>query len=202
MMKKRIIGITQRLATQESYQERREILASEWGEFFKKIQILPLPLSYAIEIQEYAFVLDGVILSGGNDLSIFSDEENSLIRDGYEKSVIEYCIKTYLPLLGICRGAQMIASYFDCKLKPIQGHIGEHQILWDDKKDCVNSYHHYAIASLGGGLKCEAVSEDGGIECFSHQALPIFGAMWHPEREEGQTFSTQRIFKKFLGSIR
>lgn len=202
-MKKHIIGITQRLATQESYQERREILASDWGEFCKTMQVLPIPLSYAINIQEYSSLINGVILSGGNDLSIFSDEKNSIMRDGYEKEVIEYCIKHQLPLLGVCRGAQMIASYFESNFMEVGNHIGEHQIVWSDgERDCVNSYHHYAITSLGDELRCEARSEDRWIESFSHKTLPIFAIMWHPEREGVQTFSTQRIFEKFLGSLK
>lgn len=202
-MNKQIVGITQRLATQENYQERREILASDWGKFCKTMRILPIPLSYAINIQEYSSLISGVILSGGNDLSIFSDEENSTIRDRYEKEVIEYCIKHQISLLGVCRGAQMIASYFDCKFEKVEAHLGEHLIVWDDEeRDCVNSYHHYAIISLGEELRCESKSMDGGIESFSHKTLPIFAMMWHPEREDVQTLSTQRVFERFLGSLK
>lgn len=202
-MKKRIIAITQRLAIQESYKERREILACDWGEFFKKRNILPIPLSYAIPVSEYAPILNGVILSGGNDLSLFSDESSSLIRDNYEKEVIEFCSSCAIPLLGVCRGAQMIAHYFNSILFKTDGHMREHSIMWSDGGyDRVNSYHHYKISYLGDELENQAISEDGGIEAFSHKALPIFGMMWHLEREKEMTNSTSRVFKKFLENIK
>lgn len=195
----KVIGITQRLATQESYQERREILALDWGKFFAKREILPIPLSYEIGIENYSSLLDGVILSGGNDLSLFSSDINSLLRDKYESEVIEFCVKNHLPLLGVCRGAQMIAHYFGASLEKCEGHIGEHGISWSSGgSESVNSFHHYKITLLGAELKCEAVSEDRGVEAFSHCSLPIYGIMWHPEREEMQTDSTQRVLERFL----
>lgn len=195
----KVIGITQRLATQESYQERREILALDWGKFFSKREILPIPLSYEIGIENYSLLLDGVILSGGNDLSFFSSDINSLLRDKYESEVIEFCVKNHLPLLGVCRGAQMIAHYFDSSLEKCEGHIGEHSISWSNgESERVNSFHHYKIVLLGAELEYEAVSEDRGVEAFSHRSLPIYGIMWHPEREKKMTFSTKKILDQFL----
>lgn len=202
-MRKKIIGITQRLAIQESYQERREILACEWGAFFEKNYLLPIPLSYEIPIREYSSILDGVILSGGNDLSIFYEDSCSKTRDEYEKTVIDYCREYQLPLLGVCRGAQILASYFGSTLGRVEGHVGEHRILWyDNEMDWVNSYHHYAILSLSKELQCEAKSEDGCMECFSHSILPFFGMMWHPEREREMSFSTKRMLEKFLENMK
>lgn len=202
-MKKRVIAITQRLAIQENYQERREILACEWGEFFNKFNILPLPLSYAIPIEQYAQIIHGVILSGGNDLSIFSKDVNSLIRDEYERSVIEFCFSNAMPLLGVCRGAQMIAHYFNSSLCKIGGHVGEHNIIWNNRdEERVNSFHHYQILRLGDDLESQAIGKDRGIEAFSHKRLPIFGMMWHPEREKKNTKSTLRVFENFLEKIR
>lgn len=193
------IAITQRLAIQESYAEQREILSCEWGSFLIKYGMLPIPLSYAIPVSYYSSIIDGVILSGGNDLSIFCSDVNSLKRDKYEKAVIEFCLSYQIPLLGVCRGAQMLAHYFNSELCRVDGHVGRHKIFWSDGiGDNVNSYHNYVISRLGVGLNCLARSEDNKIEAFSHKVFPVFGMMWHPEREENESSSTKRIFKEFL----
>lgn len=133
-MSVKFIAITQRLVENSSYYEVREALSLEWGAFFKANLngFLPLPLSYEIPFIKYVESLGdslcGVILSGGNDLGCFSDSGISKMRDSYEKGVIEACVKFRIPLLGICRGAQMIAWYFGSSLKKCSGHVGEHLV--------------------------------------------------------------------------
>lgn len=45
----------------------------------------------------------------------------------------------------------------------------------------VNSFHHQAVDRLGEGLKAAARSEDGVVEAFEHESLPVMGVQWHPE---------------------
>lgn len=200
---KKILGVTQRIAVQENYHERRELLALDWGRFFSKLKIIPFPLSYEIDFEYYVPLLDGVVFSGGNDLSIVTDCEDSQMRDVYERRIIDICAPRQIPILGICRGAQMIASYFDSTLAVTDGHLGHHPIIWNSgKSEYVNSYHHYKISHLGEELECLAFSRDRSIEAFRHRKYLIFGAMWHPEREEAMTESTQKIFELFLEKIK
>ena len=178
----------------------------EWGEFFKQElqNYIPLPLSYAISFQEYAQKLGshlkGVILSGGNDLSCFNNNKISQIRDDYEGKIIDYCSRESLPLLGICRGAQRIASYFGATLKSCNGHIGSHLVESGDKSYKVNSFHNYCIESLGDYLIKLAISKDFSIEAFKHIEQNIFGIMWHIERKEGMIDSS--IFKEWKKSLK
>lgn len=194
------IGITQRLAIQENYREKREILDIRWGEFCWRNKILPIPVSYAVPIHFYLQEIDGVILSGGNDLSSVCDDECSLQRDIYERDVISQCLEKRIPLLGICRGAQLIAEYFHSKIVKVNGHIAPHQIVWHDNHQSlqVNSYHYYAIKRLGCDLRAMATSCDGYIEAFVHKQYPIFGAMWHPEREGDVISESSEIFFNFF----
>ncbi|MBS4406976.1 gamma-glutamyl-CDP-amidate hydrolase [Campylobacter vulpis] len=196
------IGVSQRLLLNESYYELREALALEWGEFFRaNLQgFLPLPLSYELDFKAYAPHLKGVILSGGNDLNSLNPNELSLKRDVYEAKIISYCFKKEFPLLGICRGAQMIAQHFNSTLKPCQNHIGTHQITTKRGEFEVNSFHNFCIESLGQNLKSLAVSKDGSIEAFKHKKKPIYGIMWHIERERG--LSENAIFKKWLKGVK
>ncbi|MDL0101984.1 gamma-glutamyl-CDP-amidate hydrolase [Campylobacter felis] len=196
------IGISQRLLLNESYYELREALALDWGEFFRENlkPFLPLPLSYEVDFKTYAPHLKGVILSGGNDLSSLNQNELSLKRDAYESEIIAYCLKKNLPLLGICRGAQMIAQHFNSTLKPCQNHVGIHSILTKKGAFEVNSFHNFCIESLGEDLKTLAVAKDESIEAFRHKKKRIYGIMWHIEREKG--LGESAIFKKWLKGVK
>ncbi len=182
------IGITQRLARQESYNELREILAVEWGELFEREfkGFLPLPLCFGVNFLQYKNVLSGVILSGGNDLSLFNENEENLRRDEYEFDILRQCVETRMPVFGVCRGAQIISHFFGSKIQSCENHIGKHLVR--DLKGLefeVNSFHNYAITELGANLTPLAFAEDKSIEVFKHESLPIFATMWHIERQNG-----------------
>ncbi|WP_104721450.1 gamma-glutamyl-CDP-amidate hydrolase [Helicobacter mesocricetorum] len=183
------IGISQRLVENTSYLEIREALSLEWGEFFKEYLegYLPLPLNYKIDFCQYIPFLKAVILSGGNDLDILNPNPLSKMRDCYESEIIRACMQYHIPLLGICRGAQMIASYFHSCLEDIPKHIGEHKIIEmaTKRQFCVNSFHNYGIRTLGEDLESLSIAEDKSVESFKHRNLSIYGIMWHIEREGG-----------------
>lgn len=244
-MKKRFIAISQRLYTMCAYNEVREALAIEWGLFFKRYldDFIMLPLSYTQDFNHYKPYIAGVILSGGNDLSIFNNNALNKQRDEFESSIIESCIKDSIPLLGICRGAQMIAYYFNSSINKCSNHTTPHEVMQckildsnnyhfecnketilESKKEflplnknknnkplesnvdsvktdsmkstnfhcfSVNSYHNYAIQTLGENLSALAVYgdrenlSDFSIEAFRHNFYNIFGIMWHIERDGG-----------------
>ncbi|WP_261798075.1 gamma-glutamyl-CDP-amidate hydrolase [Campylobacter peloridis] len=198
----KFIGITQRILENQSYFELRECLSLEWGEFFNKNlkDFLPLPLSYEIDFKKYTPFLNAVILSGGNDLYTLNKNELSKKRDKYENNIINYCINNNLPLLGICRGAQMIASFFNSTLSKCQNHIQNHDIFLNKKTINVNSFHNFAIDKLGSELEILAKAKDNTIEAFKHKNLNIYGIMWHIERTNG--LNEKEIFNQFLGSIK
>lgn len=203
----KFIGITQRLLENTSYYEVREALSVEWGEFFKEhLQgFLPLPLSYAIPFSAYAESLgenlSGVILSGGNDLNSLNPNPLSAMRDEYEAQIIEYCLQHNLPLLGICRGAQMIAHYFGAKLELLSGHIGNHQVfnISSGEKFETNSFHNYGVRTLSDCLESLVEAEDSSIEAFKHKHKLIFALMWHIERKNGM--EKDRIFQEWLSKL-
>ena len=91
-----------------------------------------------------------LILSGGND--VLSREKTSKIRNVVELNLIKNSIKKKIPILGICRGAQLLNIFFGGKLTKINNHMNtRHQIFFKDKKILnrekltVNSYHNYGI---------------------------------------------------------
>lgn len=197
------IALTQRLEKHENYNEMREILAQDWGIFFQKNlnNFLPLPLSFSIPFENYEKYIDGIILTGGNDLSIFNPTKENVLRDDYEKNIIHRAILLKKPIFAVCRGAQLLAHFFNSEIKPIENHVGKHFIKdLNNNYFEVNSFHRYAISKLGEDLQTLATAEDNTIEAFCHKSLPFYAVMWHPERENG--LNNTDILKTFIKEIK
>lgn len=142
-------------------------------------------------------VLDGIILSGGGDIAPFltnADQADSIDikRDDFEIELVSMARTKDIPVLGICRGIQVINTAFGGTLfGHIDGHDKgiNHKILINKNTKLnyiygdelmVNSYHHQSIKSLASDFKVTAVSQDGVIEAI--ELGNIMGVQWHPER--------------------
>ena len=204
------IVITQRLIENEGCREIRDALDVRWTEFFKKIGCLPIILPSYHDFVPYfkTLKISGIILSGGNDLSLLSNNELSKKRDDFEKRLIKFGITKGVPILGICRGMQIIADYLGCDFKKVHGHAGaEHKLVVSDKsrfKDnlkkikSVNSYHNYGINNISRNLIISAKSDDEIIEAIEHRKYNIFGQMWHSERNGPFCREELKIIKRFF----
>ncbi|WP_139453664.1 gamma-glutamyl-CDP-amidate hydrolase [Campylobacter armoricus] len=198
----KFIAISQRILENQDYYELRECLALDWGNFFKKELngFLPLPLSYEIDFKNYIPYISAVILSGGNDLSSCNFSFINQKRDEYEINIIKHCLQNNISLLGICKGAQMIASYFNSTICPCKEHVGNHDIYLKNQVINVNSYHNFAITKLSDELEVIASAKDNTIEAFKHKKFNIYGLMWHIEREN--KMNEKSIFNAWLKSIK
>ena len=204
------IAITQRLIENVSYFEIRDALDIRWGKLFSNLGYLPILLPTDYNFKQYfeAFDINGIILSGGNDLSSILPDELSKKRDAFEKELIKYAIKIDIPVLGICRGMLVIAEYFNGEFKKVDGHVGiNHNILISDKSKFnhdlknigdVNSYHNYSVEKISNDFIISAKSEDGVIEAIEHKKYKIFGQMWHSERQDPFNENELNIIKKLF----
>lgn len=128
------------------------------------------------------------VLSGGNDIGQCNN------RDLTEGRLLDHASQHQRPLLGICRGMQMISHWAGVGLSPVQGHIRSRHYLSGELAGEVNSFHGYSLATCPRGFEVVARSEDGEIEAIRHLSLPWEGWMWHPEREGNiSTRDVQRI---------
>jgi N5-(cytidine 5'-diphosphoramidyl)-L-glutamine hydrolase len=210
------IGITQRVLERPERSETWECLDQRLISLVQSIGHLPLPLSNAIEnVPEYAeaMKLDGVILSGGNDLAtVQGGSDISAQRDKFEAALINYCSGRGLPVFGICRGLQMLNCHFGGALASDRTHVAKPHIVaplkaaptdWP-QSFTVNSFHGWTIpqAALAPQLTALAQAEDGTIEAAAHVSLPILGVMWHPERENSVSQRDLSLIRNLLGGVR
>lgn len=162
----------------------------------------------------------GLILSGGIDIypELYNDWETkedtgkyNTFRDGFEYKLIEQSINRRIPILGICRGCQMLNVYFNGSLiydipsirKVNHNKIDSRTMRWHNvnvfeetllnnilnlSEGSVTSSHHQSVDRLGEGLTVNAKSPDGiveGIEYRDKEQNPfLLGIQWHPERFE------------------
>lgn len=206
------IAITQRVETFEAYGEKRDCLDQEWTHLIDAagldLLIIPNTLN-SIEHWLENKNIEGMILTGGNDLSHLPDAKNSDInRDKTEKEILHWVSKRKIPLLGVCRGMQFMNCFLSGSLSKVKNHSGNsHSIeifnnkILPIKSLFVNSYHNWAIKrkDLSPSLKAVAIAEDGTIEAVEHHDLPWLGIMWHPERENiSQNSNNVKLIKRFF----
>ena len=149
---------------------------------------------------------DGLLLPGGGDVAPerygqknFASRGIDLGRDALELFLIEQFLGEGRPILGICRGMQVLNVFFGgTLLQDIPGHgqagtgtdrlhrtvviDSELKRLYGKGQMIVNSAHHQAVDQLGKGLRAVQWSADGSVEAIEHATLPVWGVQWHPER--------------------
>lgn len=180
-----------------------------------------LPFNRDVAIYETLLpTMDGFVLSGGQDIdpvrygediTFGKAEEISPGREEVEYLIISFARQYDVPLLGICRGMQIINVAFGGKLyqdldaqASRAGHWQEaeydkptHHVSFEPESKLkeilnresafVNSMHHQGIRELGEGLRAAAFGEDGLIEAVEAQDLAfMIGVQWHPEFFAGQ----------------
>lgn len=163
-----------------------------WINYFEKRNYVfyQLPNSKKIskKILETINNIDIIILPGGNDL--IKKDKYSNIRLNVEQNTISYGLKKNIPILGVCRGMQVINNFFGGEIYKINGHMKKnHNIymktnIFGKTKYLVNSYHNYGINYISKSKKFYTLADDkdNNIEMFKHKKKSIYGVMWHPER--------------------
>lgn len=150
---------------------------------------------------------DGLILCGGNDIDpkYYHQPINGAVKIDQKRDAVEFALlKAFLdagkPVLGICRGHQLINVYFGGSLhqdlpEKHQHTNGQDLYLAHDVTAnensivgklygatfSVNSSHHQAIDKLGQGLMATSYWNTY-VEAYEHCSKPVYGVQWHPER--------------------
>lgn len=176
--------------------------------------------------------LDGLVLTGGGDVHprFYEDKPGEQLddidetRDEAEITLARFAIEASLPLLGICRGLQVLnvtlggtlyqdisASIPNALLHDHKGEPATHLAhpvsieptsmlgeLIDVHEIGVNSRHHQAIRQIAPGLQCSARSPDDLVEAAELPDMPfVLGVQWHPESLH-QRPESQALFQAFI----
>lgn len=187
------------------------------------------------EAEQVLSRLDGLLLSGGVDLDPVHWGEEPYrqmgridpSRDQSELLLARRALSTGLPVLGICRGLQVLAvaaggtlwqdlhSQGASSLKhdqnaprwyPTHGvRLTQESRLasWLGTEIRVNSFHHQAVRDAPRGFKAVASAPDGVIEALEHQTHPFaIGVQWHPEAMWNQEKNYDALFLAFAAAAR
>ena len=145
------IGITTRVTNAKNYYELRDSIAKDWYYYMKFVLpnanwiLLPNLETNIVDYVKY-WKLNGFIFSGGENIG------ESSSRDNTELELFNYSQKENLPILGICRGFQVIFSYMGGKIEYQNEKFSKihsatkHKIYIDNTTKVVNSYHNNIAA--------------------------------------------------------
>jgi putative glutamine amidotransferase len=139
--------------------------------------------------------LRGVLLTGGDDIGKFPE------RDETENMLIKWALEGKVPIIGVCRGMQVIQKYFGGALvnvSPLKHIAKRHSVYSETGVREVNSFHGLGITEAASGLHVTSTAEDGVIE--SIEADGIIGVMWHPEREKTPDPLDMDMFRRHFKS--
>lgn len=183
------IGISMRETNAENYHEIRDSIARDWYPYlkwaFEDANWMLIP-SLGEESLHYfqSWELNALILSGGENIGTSPE------RDTSEKVLYRHCRQTGLPVVGICRGMQLINEIHGGSIEQgdsqfCASHVAKrHDIVMNSRTYNVNSYHGNRMnaGNLGNELEPLATCiQDNSIEAF--KGKNTLGLMWHPERE-------------------
>lgn len=165
---------------------------------------------------------DALLLPGGGDLDPArygqpnrGSHPPDLVRDQEELALLDAFVQAKKPVLGICRGMQVLNVYCGGTLaQDIPGHGQKNgvdsyhrvdtapSLLYHQSWTWVNSAHHQAVDRLGRGLRAIQWAQDGTIEGIVHERFPLLGVQYHPERlENAGIWLFSQFFKTFCAPL-
>ena len=194
--------------------------------------LLPATLDEADQAA-YLATVDGILLPGGEDVDPrFQNEDPhprldlvNPLRDAFEIAMVKKAAAMARPVLGICRGIQVLAIALGGRIhQDLQGiqHIQHSQkaprwapshkvelhqnsrvAAWLDMGSVyTNSFHHQAVRDLPDGFIISGWTSDGVVEAIEHEDACLVGVQWHPEEMSHCDASAERLFKKFVQELK
>ena len=204
---KQVIGIIPRVTEQNNQSFIK--VAKNYYRYFNNENYVVMIIIDQVNLLDQLSICDGIIITGGydinptyynenNDLNLSTDISDEL--DLFDKKVIEYCYKTKIPMLGICRGMQGFGAFLE------GGKLVQDLAYYHISHPTINEHEHYVEKVNNYGI-AEKLPDHFMINSFHHQAIlvppkdfivlfkngdtieamqstthPIIAFQWHPER--------------------
>jgi gamma-glutamyl-gamma-aminobutyrate hydrolase PuuD len=147
-----------------------DALERSYYKFLSGHELIPAPNTDNVAYNDY----DCLLLTGGPDSVARNKTENKLYHDAVSKGK---------PIIGICHGAFAINDICKGVNGNVEGHVDtDIKIEMEGYQHTVKCYHSQSIEKLAENFTAIAHDEQGTIEAFQHDTLPIYGIVWHPER--------------------
>lgn len=232
-MKKKVIGISCGEKT-DSFLPLQYV-PTDYIEAVKKAGGVPILLPFGDKeaIEDALQLVDGVIITGGADVNplmygemwhITQGEADSA-RDIFDIQLITSAVEREIPILGICRGCQIInvalggtlyqdnmeaGSHVGVHVQKNRKAFASHMINIDKdsflyevcgEKYPVNSFHHQSVKEPGNGIKVVATAPDGIVEAIQHESKFIWACQFHPEMMHEKDAKMQEIFNRFIKKV-
>ena len=162
-------------------------------------------------------LIDALVVTGGAgdvDPALYDQEPHPETgpvqgeRDAYELALVRAAIDRRMPVLGICRGMQILNVAYgggiEQHLPDVVGHedhrhtpgtFADHEVELEvgslaaraagAEKTAVKSHHHQGVGEIGAGLVVTGRSDDDAVEALEDPSCPfVLGVLWHPEEDE------------------
>jgi len=190
------VGLTMRDAPAKDYDEPRDALARAWGEFMRaalpEAAWLPVPNLGPASAPAFCdrWGINALILTGGEDVGV------SPVRDATERALLQHFVRSEQPILGVCRGLQLMWMELGGETEARAGHVAvRHRVrcVRDAQLDVdagpreVNSFHEIALREPVAAMRAPVIvfarADDGSAEGVRFDNGRLAGVMWHPERE-------------------
>jgi putative glutamine amidotransferase len=216
------LGLSMRVVSAVGYEERRDALSQDWIRWLAARGHTPVLIPNTLE-QPAAYLeamaLDGLILTGGNDLVPRRDAPDDVApeRTRTEIALLEAALTVELPVFGTCRGLQVINLRFGgdqvadlcVGTHPTVSHVGcQHPVKLEPPFDQIagkseiqtNSFHNQGITDRGLApeLCAFAHASDGVVEGLVHPTRPVLAVQWHPERANPAADFDSEVFGRLL----
>lgn len=196
-----------------------------------------IPISSESNVKEYVERIDGLLLTGGQDVCplLYNEEPHCKLgttyplRDEFELELIREATRQKKPILGVCRGLQILNVAFGGTLyqdlnSQYPGelilHLQKAMPSWPTQtididpqsflssilgtSAVVNSIHHQAVKELSDEFRAVAWTKDGVIEAFESKSAEhiVLAVQWHPEFMIGKSEPMQNIFNFFVEEVK
>jgi gamma-glutamyl-gamma-aminobutyrate hydrolase PuuD len=215
------VAVSMRVVDAPGYAELRDALSHDWVRLLDRLGLVPLLVPNQLQDPKRFIEETGAelcLLTNGEDVAPPGEPGP---RERTESALLDLAIERRMPVLGVCRGLQLVNVYFGgavvTDLTQSCSGAGDHVLpaghdvelvdpalreLLGATTMVVNSYHRHGVTvgSLAPPLVAFALAAGGVVEGLYHPDHPLLAIQWHPERPDPSTERSERLLRGWIDS--